>query len=115
MKIRGMNELRRNISNFSRELNEVLPTALKAGALIVQNEAKRRAPYETGTLRRSIHTEMRGNTQAFVGTDVEYAVHQEFGTSKMKAHPYLRPALDEKQQEVLEKINTIVKAEVFKE
>jgi len=114
MKIRGMNELRRNISNFSRELNEVLPTALKAGALIIQNEAKKKAPYKTGTLRRSIHTEMISNTQARVGTDVEYAIHQEFGTSKMKAHPYLRPALDEKQQEVIEKINAIVNAEVFK-
>jgi len=27
-----------------------------------------------------------------VGTDVEYAAFVEFGTSKMKAQPYLRPA-----------------------
>lgn len=114
MKIYGMGDLRKNTDNFANKLKEILPYALKAGALIIQNEAKQRAPYKTGTLRRSIHTEMRSKAQAVVGTDVEYAVYQEFGTSKMKAHPYLRPALDEKQQEVLDKINNIIKAEVFK-
>ena len=29
-----------------------------------------------------------------VGTDVEYAVHVEFGTSQMAAQPYLRPAAE---------------------
>lgn len=30
-----------------------------------------------------------------VGSDVEYAAYVEFGTSKMAAQPYLRPALEE--------------------
>lgn len=30
-----------------------------------------------------------------VGTSVEYAAYVEFGTSKMKAQPYLRPAVRE--------------------
>lgn len=30
-----------------------------------------------------------------VGSNVEYAVEQEFGTSKMSAQPYLRPAAEE--------------------
>ena len=29
-----------------------------------------------------------------VGTNVEYAVHVEFGTSRMAAQPYLRPAAE---------------------
>lgn len=114
MTIRGMDEFRRNLANFNKKLSETVPVGLKAGALIIQNEAKKKAPYKTGTLRRSIHTEMISNTQAKVGTDVEYAVYQEFGTSKMQAHPFLRPALDERQQEVIEKINAIINAEVLK-
>lgn len=109
MSVRGFDELKRNVERFNKELNDILPTALKAGALIIQNSAKFKAPYRTGTLRRSIHTEMRSNTQAVVGTDVEYAVYQEFGTSKMKAHPYLRPALDENRGKVLDKINEVIK------
>lgn len=29
-----------------------------------------------------------------VGTDVEYSVYVEFGTSRMSAQPYLRPAIE---------------------
>lgn len=29
-----------------------------------------------------------------VGTDVKYAIHVEYGTSKMAAQPYLRPAAE---------------------
>lgn len=35
-----------------------------------------------------------------VGTNVEYAVYQEFGTSKMAAQPYLRPAVREVEREI---------------
>lgn len=33
--------------------------------------------------------------EVVIGTNVEYAPHIEFGTSKMAARPYLRPALHE--------------------
>jgi HK97 gp10 family phage protein len=32
--------------------------------------------------------------QIIVGSNTEYAVYQEFGTRKMAAQPYLRPAID---------------------
>jgi hypothetical protein len=35
------------------------------------------------------------NVEYRVGTNVEYAVYVEFGTSKMRAQPYLRPAVKE--------------------
>lgn len=68
----------------------------------------------TGRLRASItfatatfHSEPEGKAQAgdakmlgkpdkntvFVGTNVEYAPYVEFGTTRMKARPYLKPAL----------------------
>lgn len=36
-----------------------------------------------------------GGGSLFVGTAVEYSVYVEFGTSKMDARPYFRPALAE--------------------
>jgi HK97 gp10 family phage protein len=66
-------------------------------ALTVQNEARRRAPVDTGRLRSSItftlDTDRRGLV-ARVGTNVDYAAHVEFGTRHSRAQPYLRPALD---------------------
>lgn len=81
--------------------------ALMAGALPIQTAAVQKAPVLTGTLRRSIHTETAETADgavARVGTNVEYAPHQEFGTSRMAGQPYLRPAYDEKKNEALREI-----------
>lgn len=65
-------------------------------ALRVEAAAKRVCPVDTGRLRSSITHALAqdgGDVIAMVGTNVEYALDVEFGTSKMRAQPYLRPAL----------------------
>lgn len=65
-------------------------------AIDVETEAKRLAPVDTGNLRASInHVSGYGDQGpvAYVGTDVPYAIYQELGTWKMRAQPFLRPAL----------------------
>jgi len=62
----------------------------------VDRRAKRMAPVDTGRLRASITHELGRDEQGLVGrvgTNVIYAPFQEYGTSRMPAHPYLRPAL----------------------
>lgn len=76
------------------------------------------APHDTGRLRNSItwatqesegrsfsYSDEQGNSfsdkvgtgvqedTVCVGTNVEYAVYQEMGTSKIHAHPYLKPGV----------------------
>jgi HK97 gp10 family phage protein len=51
---------------------------------------------DTGRLRASITHEVHKEGDqivGLVGTNVEYAPHLEFGTNKMAARPFLRPAL----------------------
>jgi HK97 gp10 family phage protein len=51
---------------------------------------------DTGRLSNSITAEVQVHAEGpvcFVGSDVEYAIFQELGTSRMPAHPFLRPAL----------------------
>lgn len=76
---------------------------LKRAGLVVQRAAKKNASgrpgpnVQTGRLRSSIGEELRhdGNELVeVVGTDVEYALYVEVGTSHAPAYPYLRPALD---------------------
>ncbi len=86
--------------------------ALMAGALIVQNSAKERAPFLTGNLRRSIHSEVQDPMHVVVGTDVEYAPYLEFGTSRMPARPYLRPAFDEEKDRVIATVEGVLRAEI---
>ena len=101
---------------------ESLAQAVLAGARVVVQEAKRIVPVRTGNLQRSLHvggygsdgglegettgTDIGGKTTSdtsaslLVGTNVHYAGFVEFGTSRMAARPYLRPALDEHADDV---------------
>lgn len=59
----------------------------------VEADAKERAPVDTGALKNSIHSTL-GRLSNIVGTGIEYAIYQEFGTYRMAAHPFLIPALE---------------------
>jgi len=116
-KIRGMQELQSKLKRLESGMQaRVLSNALTAGALPIQNEAKTLAPYETGTLRRSIHTEIVTKNDnrivAEIGTDVEYGPHQEFGTWDMAAHPFLRPAFDTKLSKAQAEIRNAISAQI---
>lgn len=121
--ISGSDALKRKFGQLTQiAQGKMLERALVAGALPIQNDAKRKAPVLTGNLRRSIHIgghddlnpggqgvnreptgrgagvpqpEISSSSAAvYVGTDVIYAAPVEFGTSNMGAQPYLRPAFD---------------------
>ncbi len=91
---------------------------IKAG-FMVEKDAKHFVKVDTGRLMNSISVNWTGSGMAegkienkaksgdgikqptskpdeftvVVGTNVNYAIPQEYGTSKMAAHPYLRPSL----------------------
>lgn len=55
--------------------------------------------YIGGTLRNSIAHEIRSENTVAVGTNVHYAPFVELGTRKMRAQPYLRPAVENHREE----------------
>lgn len=65
-------------------------------AVQVEAKAKRACPVDTGRLRASLTHNLERDSRglvAFVGTNVNYAAHVEFGTKHQRPQPYLRPAL----------------------
>lgn len=56
---------------------------------------------ETGEMRESITHTVQDHT-AYIGTDNEKAIYHELGTSRIPARPFLRGALDEKIDEIVE-------------
>ena len=97
MKINGIGPL----AKFLKEASKMdgVKQAVKSNTASMQQKAQRYAPVAPvrgGTLKRSITIEMRDNGYTgAVGSYVEYSIYQELGTRKMKAQPYLRPALKE--------------------
>lgn len=98
----GEKELARQLASLEEAVRgKFLLRALVSGALLVANDAKRNAAFETGNLRRSIHVGgeggaggLEGDTtgtdiggqetgrdyaEVSVGTNVEYAARIEFG------------------------------------
>lgn len=101
-----------------KNLDEILQQGTNAGVLEtcikIATQAKVLAPVKDGRLRNSImyRTKFQDGmfndsgglsapkkldsqpkeNEGYVGTNLEYAVYQEFGTRYLKPQPYLRPA-----------------------
>lgn len=65
-----------------------------AGGQAIRSEAAARAAVDTGNMRSSLVTESfveDGVPVSETGPTAEYARYVEFGTSKMKAQPFMEP------------------------
>ena len=101
-----------NIPAVIAAAEQAKPKALLSAALIVQADAKMRAPYDTFRLRNSITHGLYGDDDAWVGTNVEYAGYQEYGTRFMAPNAYLRPAVDAQRVLVQKTISDIIGAAI---
>lgn len=90
-----------SLAAFSKQLDQLKSIetveAAVAGLKVIADEAINLAPVETGFLRDSI--EVTPDGELVVGAP--YALDQEFGTYKMAAHPFIRPAIDNKMDAAL--------------
>ena len=134
MKVTGVKELQKAFAKLNGELVKGMAASLIAGSFVVSNAAKTDAPYLTGNLRRSIHTEVKGggNVTKPQATDGAPQIVQSGAVERVAAmmreglqdanlligsdvvyaaaqeflhgHPYLRPALDNNRREVLKEV-----------
>lgn len=89
-----------NRNAIIRDLEDKIKDALKDAGLWVEGQAKLNTPVDTGYLRGSITHKLAGDKQVQIGSDVEYAIYVEKGTSKQKAQPYLTPAVENNIAEI---------------
>jgi len=128
--IKGQEELIASLSNMNADVEKAIQGALlqtafmaqstaqqsilkgpktgrfyKRGKVIHQASAPGEAPAsDTGRLASSMRSEIdQGQLSASVIAGTEYAAHLEYGTTKMAARPFLRPAA-EKVKEVGSKL-----------
>ena len=124
IRLEGIDEVLENIEDIGN--TEQFSGILEKACALVEGEAKKKAPKDTGALRRSISSTVKG-TEGIVFTPLEYAPYVEYGTglfaekggrknvpwyykdeegkwhitSGQHPHPYMRPALNENREEVL--------------
>ena len=78
----GLVEIRQdNREAIANAIDLALVTALEEVGLVAEGYAKRACPVDTGRLRNSITHVTRPDEKAvYIGTNVEYAPHVEYGT-----------------------------------
>ena len=92
---------RRSINRFLNAEDGDIAKQLARIATRVERNAKRLCPVDTGRLRASITWLVDRDGQglnATIGTNVDYAPFQEFGTATQSGQPFLRPALDRERR-----------------
>ena len=116
VKIVGDQRLRDNLFSLSEGADPVTTRSLDEVAGKIRDTAKEYAPVDTESLKKSISKQkivVRGKVKSIrvtaggritnpkTGRLVDYAAPQEFGTSRMVAHPFMRPAYTEHRKELV--------------
>ena len=83
-------------------------------AEFIKDRAQQLVPVDTGRLRDSIRVNELGPRSYSVGPgdEVEYAEYVEFGTSRMAAQPYMRPAAELARQEFPRRVARRIRSEM---
>lgn len=74
--------LEEKLAERAEEYQARLAKGIKRAGQQVAGEARKRAPVNTGHLRRSIRARLKeenGETVSKIGTNVDYAIHVEYG------------------------------------
>jgi len=98
--IKGLDKLQKAISFAPGEFREALDETLALVMEMVKLDAFRFCPKRTGTLARSIYWRKVSQLVYQIGVLVYYGVFVEFGTSKMLARPFLRPAIAQHEMQI---------------
>ena len=125
VKFEGIENLQIKLKEKAAEIEKAMMEGADEAADIVKQSAISKAPRKLGNLVTSIDKNevlnKDGRISVYVGiqkneifsADGYYARMQEKGTSKMKARPYLRPALDENRSRInsiiTEKVREVIK------
>lgn len=133
VKVTGLRELDKALCELPKATGKaVLRRVLKKAAQPIADHAEMLAPKDKGTLARSIdvstelsrrqaslHRKMfksdKASVEMFVGAGPLSSAHnQEFGNENMGAQPFMRPAWDGGQTQVLESIKADLGDEIMK-
>lgn len=93
--VSGVQEVQTALLNFDVAMQRRVHEQLGAWCELVKQSAQSKAPIKTGYLRSTIYARMVEYWALEIGVDAFYAYFIEWGTSYMRAQPFMDPALQE--------------------
>jgi len=107
IEIIGIERLTLRINKAADSLDEKIMDGLEIIGENIVADAKAFAPIKTGRLRNSIGKTVFGR-ELEVYAEAEYAAYVEYGTSRMRPQPFLRPAFEANRADLI----TVLKGEL---
>lgn len=123
IKIDGLKELRRELRKLPGNVQRrVIQSATRAGAVIIRDEARRRAPKDRGILEKSIiiKKSRRSSNSSIVfsigpSKKAYYGYFVELGTRFQSPQPFLVPALVENEGAIIKQMANRMRRGVIRE
>ena len=106
-KVKGVDRLVRQLAIKSKQARIATDRQLELSSKRIERMAKVKAPVDTGALKNSIFSAKAGNLTYKVTAPQHYAIHVEKGTRKMRAQPYLKPALDAERPKLISNLRKL--------
>lgn len=103
---KDLQELKKAFRNMRLRSTETVSKIIKGGAIVARNEAVVTAPKDTGRLKGSIrHVIESGGLEAWVYTNVDYAIYQNDGTSRIKGKRFMEKGHLKARKYIIKKLN----------
>jgi HK97 gp10 family phage protein len=84
------------LGGFREKMTGLVDRTVKAIGVAIARRAQELAPVDTGRLKASIHADPEaGPLKVRIVAGMNYSLFVEFGTSRTRAQPFLRPAFAE--------------------
>lgn len=125
VEIIGADRLIARLKAIANSFDPATEKALKETTTKIRDEAKRLCPVDTGSLKKSIrrtaYARVAGHIQQMgvraggyiinpkTKRLVDYAKHVEYGTSRTRAQPFLRPAIVKYRRELVKIVKRGIK------
>lgn len=113
----GDKKLKRKLKGLRTKIKGAVRKGSRAGAKIIQQEAKNNAPKDTGKLKKAIKVRALPRSRVYIGAQViiqntPYAGPVEYGTEKMEATEFYKRAVDTVGDIALEQTANIIAQEI---
>jgi HK97 gp10 family phage protein len=107
----GLREMVQDLERMDDVMKDTVPEAANVGRDVWFDEVQARAPRDEGDLAQSMErvSEEMGPGHARAGFKMDfYGYFHEYGTVKMSARPFIRPAVDAKRGEIEAEMQRVV-------
>lgn len=105
--VKGVDRWIKRLRDKSKQAQVATDRQLELSSKRIERGAKTGAPVDTGALKNTIFSVKAGHLTYKVTAPQHYAIYVEKGTRKIRAQPFLKPAIDAEQPKLISNLRKL--------